>query len=162
MEEKHHCSNGNPQRNQYLYVPCTPASPVVLGDDSGDSGEYRVAGGGRELADAFSVSHAGLDEAGFLQARDFAELIVQTTSAGMSPNIAADPAPGLFFSGKEVVYELLYAPPTTAFLRRALVAGCRVVRGRKMLVGQAMEQFRLFTGSAYPAGLRADLEAETD
>jgi 3-dehydroquinate dehydratase/shikimate dehydrogenase len=122
----------------------------------------RTVDRGRELADAFSVSYAGLDEAGFLQARDFGDLIVQTTSAGMSPNIEADPAPGLTFSGKEVVYELLYAPPTTAFLRRALAAGCRVVRGRKMLVGQAMEQFRLFTGSAYPAGLQAELEADLD
>lgn len=117
---------------------------------------------GGELARAFSVSHAGLDEAGFLRARDFADLIVQTTSAGMSPNVEADPAPGLGFSGKEIVYELLYAPPTTAFLRRAIAAGCRVVRGRKMLVGQAMEQFRVFTGSAYPADLRAELEADLD
>ena len=117
---------------------------------------------GRELAAVFSVSHAGLDEAGFRQARDFADLIVQTTSAGMSPDIEADPAPGLQFSGKEIVYELLYAPPTTAFLQRALDSGCRVVRGRKMLVGQAMEQFRLFTGSAYPADLRAELEADVD
>jgi 3-dehydroquinate dehydratase/shikimate dehydrogenase len=117
---------------------------------------------GRELAAAFSVSHAGLDEAGFRQARDFADLIVQTTSAGMSPDTAADPAPGLKFRGQEIVYELLYAPPTTAFLQRALDAGCRVVRGKKMLVGQAMEQFRLFTGSAYPADLKAALEAGTD
>ena len=122
----------------------------------------RTAERGRELAEAFSVSHAGLDEPGFLQARDFGDLIVQTTSAGMSPNIAADPAPGLAFSGREIVYELLYAPPTTVFLQRALAAGCRVVRGRKMLVGQAMEQFRLFTGSIYPADLRAELEADMD
>jgi 3-dehydroquinate dehydratase/shikimate dehydrogenase len=116
----------------------------------------------RELAAAFSVSHAGLDEAGFRQAKDFADLIVQTTSAGMTPDITADPAPGLLFGGKEIVYELLYAPPTTAFLQRAIDAGCRVVRGRKMLVGQAMEQFRVFTGSAYPADLRAELEADMD
>ena len=122
----------------------------------------RTANRGRDLANAFSVSHAGLDEDGFRQALDFADLIVQTTNAGMSPNIEADPAPGLSFSGKEIVYELLYAPPTTAFLQRALSAGCQVVRGRKMLVGQAMEQFRLFTGTAYPADLRAELEADAD
>jgi 3-dehydroquinate dehydratase / shikimate dehydrogenase len=122
----------------------------------------RTAERGRQLAGAFSVAHAGLDEEGFRQARDFADLIVQTTSVGMSPNIAADPAPGLTFSGKEIVYELLYAPPTTAFLRRALAAGCRVVRGRKMLVGQAMEQFRLFTGYSYPSDLQAELETEID
>ena len=80
----------------------------------------------------------------------------------MTPDILGDPAPGLRFSGKEIVYELLYAPPTTAFLQRALDAGCRVVRGRQMLIGQAMEQFRLFTGSAYPAHLKAEFEADMD
>jgi 3-dehydroquinate dehydratase/shikimate dehydrogenase len=122
----------------------------------------RTAARGRELAATFSVSHAGLDADGFRHAEDFADLIVQTTSAGMAPDIMADPAPGLRFSGKEIVYELLYAPPTTVFLRRALEAGCKVVRGRQMLVGQAMEQFRLFTGSAYPTDVRAKIEAGMD
>jgi hypothetical protein len=31
-----------------------------------------------------------------------------------------------------------------------------------MLIGQAMEQFRLFTGSAYPPHLKEELEADTD
>ncbi|MGD0725849.1 MAG: type I 3-dehydroquinate dehydratase [Spirochaetia bacterium] len=122
----------------------------------------RTTARGGELAAAFSVSHAGLDADGFQQAKSFSDLIVQTTSAGMTPDILGDPAPGLRFSGKEIVYELLYAPPTTAFLQRALDAGCRVVRGRQMLIGQAMEQFRLFTGSAYPAHLKAEFEADMD
>lgn len=117
---------------------------------------------GGELARAFSVSHAGLDHSGFRQAEDFADLIVQATSAGMAPDIHTDPAPDLRFSGKEIVYELLYAPPTTSFLKRAQDAGCRIVRGRQMLIGQAMEQFRLFAGSPYPAHLRAELEAAPD
>lgn len=122
----------------------------------------RTAARGAELAAAFSVSHAGLDAEGIRQAEGFADLIVQTTSAGMTPDIRGDPAPGLRFSGREIVYELLYSPPTTAFLRRALDAGCRVVRGRQMLIGQAMEQFRLFTGSDYPQHLMAELEAGMD
>jgi 3-dehydroquinate dehydratase/shikimate dehydrogenase len=122
----------------------------------------RTPARGGELAAAFSVSHAGLDADGFRQAQGYADLIVQTTSAGMTPDILGDPAPDFPFSGKEIVYELLYAPPTTAFLHRALAAGCRVVRGRQMLIGQAMEQFRLFAGAAYPPHLRAELEAGVD
>jgi 3-dehydroquinate dehydratase/shikimate dehydrogenase len=122
----------------------------------------RTPARGAELAADFSVSHAGLDPAGFRRAESFADLIVQTTSVGMTPANPGDPAPGLRFSGKEIVYELLYSPPTTAFLQRAIDAGCRIVRGRQMLIGQAMEQFRLFTGSAYPAEVRAELEAGMD
>lgn len=117
---------------------------------------------GKELAREFSVSNAGLDESGFRLAAEFADLVVQTTSAGMAPDIDTDPAPGLKFNGNEVVYELVYTPSTTAFLRRASAAGCRIVRGRQMLIEQAMEQFRLFTGSPYPSSLKRELQVELD
>ena len=114
---------------------------------------------GSALARAFSIPCAGLDEAGYRLAEGFADLVVQTTSAGMTPDAGADPASGLRFTGREIVYELVYSPPETAFLRRAIDAGCRVVRGVQMLNAQAFEQFRLFTGVEYPAEARGMLEA---
>ena len=75
---------------------------------------------------------------------------------------AEDPAPGLRFTGAEIVYELVYAPAVSPFLRRALDAGCRVVGGIRMLRAQAMEQFRLFTGSEYPPDALAELLKEGD
>jgi 3-dehydroquinate dehydratase / shikimate dehydrogenase len=115
-----------------------------------------------EMARSFPIASAGLDEAGFQQAKEFGDLIVQTTSAGMAPQGEVDPAPGLAFRAGQIAYDLVYAPDMTVFLRRARDAGCRVVRGRQMLVAQAMEQFRLFSGIEYPEALREALEGEID
>jgi 3-dehydroquinate dehydratase/shikimate dehydrogenase len=115
----------------------------------------------RALAEELGVQHAGLDAAGYRKARGFSDLIVQTTSAGMAAD-PVDPAPGLKLGGKEIVYELVYSPSVTPLLLRARSAGCRIVPGRKMLLAQAMEQFRLFTGRAYPADLAAKVEPRID
>ncbi len=114
------------------------------------------------LARAFESAFAGLDAEGLRAAEDHSDLIVQTTSAGMTPHEEEDPAPGLQFDGHELVYELVYAPRETTFLRRALRAGCRLVHGRQMLLAQAALQFRLFTGASYPVALLRELEDVAD
>jgi 3-dehydroquinate dehydratase/shikimate dehydrogenase len=122
----------------------------------------RSAERARELAGAFDVPFAGLDDGGYRLAAEHADLIVQTTSAGMAPHADVDPAPGLAFRAGQIVYDLVYAPEMTKLLLRARDAGCRIVRGRQMLIAQAMEQFRLFSGTEYPKALRESLEREAD
>jgi 3-dehydroquinate dehydratase / shikimate dehydrogenase len=116
----------------------------------------------RAIAEPLGARYGGLDSDGMMASESYSDLIVQTTSAGMAPNLEADPAPQLRFTGKELVYELIYAPRETRFVRRALKAGCGVVYGRQMLISQAKEQFRLFTGVAYPAEALNGLEREID
>ena len=98
----------------------------------------------RALARGPGVHAARLDEGASALARGYGDLIVQATSAGMGPAIGIDPFPGYQFTGRELVYEMIYAPPTTAFLARAQDAGCRVVPGIRMLLAQARAQFRSF------------------
>ena len=50
----------------------------------------------------------------------------------------------------KLVYDLIYTPEETALLREAKAAGCRTLGGLAMLVGQAAEQFRLWTGEDAP------------
>jgi shikimate 5-dehydrogenase len=107
----------------------------------------------RALAATFAAQAGGMDAAGFQAARGHADLIVQTTSAGMTPREEEDPAPGLGFRAGQVVYELVYAPEETIFVRRAKAAGSKVIYGRQMLMAQAMSQFKLFTGTEYPPDL---------
>ncbi len=89
--------------------------------------------------------------------REDFDLVVQATSVGMSPREGADPLPDYAFTGKELLYEMIYAPSRTRFLDRAAAAGCRTIGGREMLLSQAYAQFRLFTGRDYPTGI--ELEA---
>ncbi|KGE73332.1 shikimate dehydrogenase [Spirochaeta lutea] len=73
-----------------------------------------------------------------------AQLVVQTTSLGMSPRINEDPLPGYAFRKGQVVYDIIYSPAKTRFLQRAEKAGCEVINGWPMFIGQAAIQSRLF------------------
>jgi 3-dehydroquinate dehydratase / shikimate dehydrogenase len=105
----------------------------------------------RGLARAFPVRAAALDGSAAELARGYCDLVVQATSAGMEPRPGVDPFPGFSFSGREVVYDLVYAPRRTAFLERAAVSGCRIIPGIEMLIAQARLQFRAFTSMDMPA-----------
>jgi 3-dehydroquinate dehydratase/shikimate dehydrogenase len=50
----------------------------------------------------------------------------------------------------KLVYDLIYTPEETALLREAKAVGCQTLGGLAMLVGQAAEQFRLWTGVEAP------------
>lgn len=52
-----------------------------------------------------------------------------------------------------VVFDAVYAPLETRLLREAAAAGCTTVDGLEMFVGQAAEQFKLFTGAEPPVEL---------
>lgn len=110
----------------------------------------RTAERAHELARPYSAASAGLDERGAALALRSNDLVVQTTTAGMEPAAGMDPFPMYQFSGRELVYDLVYAPAMTGFLERARRAGCRIVQGRGMLLAQAGLQFRLFTGRDLP------------
>jgi len=110
----------------------------------------RSAEKARALALEFGVKAAVLGAESRQAVKDHADLIVQTTSVGMGDTAGQDPLGWYEFTGRELVYDIIYAPEWTAFLTRALEAGCRVFFGREMLFGQAMGQFRRFTGQDYP------------
>ena len=69
---------------------------------------------------------------------------MQATSAGMGDR-GGDPVPGYRFTGREIAYDLVYAPRETPFLSRARAVRCTVIPGIRMLLAQARGQFRLFT-----------------
>jgi 3-dehydroquinate dehydratase/shikimate dehydrogenase len=107
----------------------------------------------RVLADFFGCEWAGLDRQGISRMKDHSDLIVQATGVGMEPEVDADPLPGYRFSGSEVVYDLVYQPLLTVFLKRAKQAGCRIVSGLDMLFSQGAAQFNYYTGVDYPPEL---------
>jgi 3-dehydroquinate dehydratase/shikimate dehydrogenase len=48
--------------------------------------------------------------------------------------------------GVRLAYDLVYNPLETRFLREARAAGCEMLGGLEMLLAQAIEQFKLWTG----------------
>ncbi len=79
-------------------------------------------------------------------AGDF-DLLVNTTTLGMTPNEAVLPAlPPNAFGSKPFVYDLIYSPAQTRLLAAAAAAGCGTMNGVKMLVWQGALSLALWTG----------------
>ncbi len=76
-----------------------------------------------------------------------AHLLVNTTSVGMEPRVDNTPLPDeKLFHPDLLVYDLIYHPAKTLFLRQAEKAGAKIINGLLMLVYQGMESFYLWTG----------------
>lgn len=66
------------------------------------------------------------------------DLIVNTTPLGMFPDIhAAPPLPYNFLNGDHYMFDLIYNPETTEFIKQGLVKGAKVRNGLGMLYKQA-------------------------
>jgi 3-dehydroquinate dehydratase/shikimate dehydrogenase len=104
----------------------------------------------RELAAPYRFASAALDDRGAELMSGYNDIIVQTTSVGMDPDLEGDPLDLYSFTGTEVVMDLIYKPERTAFLTRAAKAGCRVLNGHDMIIRQAKYQYSCFFGREYP------------
>jgi shikimate dehydrogenase len=111
----------------------------------------------RDRADALAAEFNG--HAGKVVAADMAKLCdsccqiyVNTTSVGMSPNVDESPfggrAPDL--TPDHVVFDAVYNPVRTTFIRQAEAAGARTINGVEMFVRQAAGQFEAWTKQPAP------------
>jgi shikimate dehydrogenase len=78
------------------------------------------------------------------------DILIQTTSVGMTPHIHQSPVPVALLTPGLLVMDIVYAPLKTRFLKDAEEAGCRIINGLSMFVHQAAFQFELWTQSPAP------------
>lgn len=79
------------------------------------------------------------------------DLVVQTTSMGMSPHIDQCPDfPLTALHAGQLVCDLIYNPDQTAFLRGAAARGAATLNGLGMLLYQGVLAFELWTGQTAP------------
>lgn len=109
-----------------------------------------------ELAAELGCATAALTEAGSLGAN----VICNATSVGMHPDVEESPVPASVFKPGMVAFDAVYHPLETRFLREAKSTGCVIVTGLEMFVGQAAEQFRLWTGRQAPTELMRNVALE--
>lgn len=83
-----------------------------------------------------------------------AELLINTTSVGMSPDAGAPPpVPAEALHPGLLVYDLIYNPLETRLLRAARDCGARTANGAGMLAHQGAIALELWTGRPAPADL---------
>lgn len=78
-------------------------------------------------------------------------LIINATTIGMFPEVD-DTITDLeeSFNEDQIVFDLIYNPTKTRFLKMAEMQGAKVVGGLKMLISQAAKSFELWTGVEMP------------
>jgi shikimate dehydrogenase len=79
-----------------------------------------------------------------------ADLLIQTTSVGMSPREEECLVSEQILRKEMVVMDIIYNPLETALLRLAKARGCVTINGLRMFIHQGAEQFRLWTGLEAP------------
>jgi shikimate 5-dehydrogenase len=79
------------------------------------------------------------------------DIVVNATPLGTLGQFENEtPATARQLRGARLVYDLVYNPTETKFLREAREARCSTLDGLVMLVAQAVEQFKLWTGATPP------------
>ena len=97
----------------------------------------------QSLADRFGAKSRELSGAAY---GDF-DVVVNATPLGTSGQLENEtPATAEQLRGVRLAYDLVYNPIETRFIREARAAGCEVLSGIEMLLAQAIEQFKLWTG----------------
>ncbi|MCW8803590.1 MAG: shikimate dehydrogenase [Ignavibacteriaceae bacterium] len=78
-------------------------------------------------------------------------LIINATTMGMFPEVE-DTITDIegSFNEEQIVFDLVYNPTKTKFLKMAEAQGAKVVGGLKMLISQAAKSFELWTGVEMP------------
>ncbi len=74
------------------------------------------------------------------------DIIVNCTSVGMLPNMDESVFEKEWFQKQTIVFDTIYNPERTLFIKQAREAECQTVTGVDMFVRQAAKQFKLFTG----------------
>ena len=90
-----------------------------------------------------------------------ADVLINTTSVGMEPDIDDIIVPANVLSQFSVVMDIVYAPLQTRLLQEAKAAGCATIDGLSMLLYQGAAQFKIWTGGTPPQLImRSALEEE--
>jgi shikimate dehydrogenase len=88
------------------------------------------------------------------------DILINTTSIGMFPDVDQTPVPKNILKEGMIVFDAVYNPIETRFLREAKAKGCHTVNGLSMFINQAAEQFKLWTDIDAPIELMSKVVKE--
>ena len=89
-------------------------------------------------------------------ALDRADILVNATSVGMSPDVDQTPVDSDLLRPGLLVFDIVYNPLKTRLLREAEIAGAKTTSGIDMLIWQGALAFEKWTGRKAPVELMKD------
>lgn len=84
------------------------------------------------------------------------DCIVNATPIGMHPNVDETPYAKEHLRSYMIVFDTVYNPENTLFVKEARAEGCQIVTGVDMFVRQAAIQFRIWHGADAPEQVMRD------
>ena len=126
------------------------ANPVILNRQLARAEDLA-----RRIAQVFKkeVKALALGEQNLADVLVRADILINTTSVGMSPDIDKTPVPAKLLNPGLVVFDIVYNPTKTRLLREAEAAGAKTINGLDMLVWQGALAFEKWTGRKVPLDL---------
>ncbi|MDA0986697.1 MAG: shikimate dehydrogenase [Bacteroidetes bacterium] len=83
------------------------------------------------------------------------DIIINTTPVGMINNKSL--IPKKYISHKQIIFDIIYNPYETIFIKNGISNNTTVIRGVEMFLEQAYEQFKLFTNLNPPKSLMREI-----
>ena len=108
---------------------------------------------GLSLFSKAEVKAAELNDNNLKAAIESADILINATSVGMSPNSEETPVPAELLKPGLVAFDAVYNPIRTKLLSDAAAAGCKIISGVDMLIWQGVLAFELWTGAEAPVSL---------
>lgn len=88
-----------------------------------------------------------------MRAGTMCDILINGTPVGMHPDVDSSPVPIAAFRPGMLVFDTVYHPENTFFLKQAREHACATLTGVDMFVQQAAVQFKLYTGEEAPEEL---------
>lgn len=98
-----------------------------------------------------------LNEANLAAVLKKADILVNATSVGMSPNTGDTPVPAGLIRPGIAVFDIIYNPLKTRLLVAAEAAGAKTINGVDMLVWQGAFAFEMWTGLKAPVEIMKEV-----
>jgi len=130
----------------------TRVAPVILNRASGLERAKQLAATVSKTTGTETIA-LELNRGNLTDALKKADILVNSTSVGMSPDTENSLVPAELLRPDLVVYDIVYNPVKTRLLREAEAAGAATVSGVDMLVWQGAVAFELWTGKKPPVDI---------
>lgn len=81
------------------------------------------------------------------------DIVINTTSVGLYPNVYESPVTNEVFHTHQIVFDMVYNPIETTFLKQAVKKQATIISGLDMFIGQGLKQIELLTGKTHTPDL---------
>ena len=135
-------SGGSARGVSYALLKSGFVNKIVIGARNEEKGKHIV--NSLNLVKPLSSEYLSIEDV--LKHKKRFYLIINTTPVGMKGTTDLPILPEDFFSKSQLIFDIVYNPTKTPMVLAGIKAGAKIIPGYEMLLYQAMEQFKIFTG----------------